>query len=327
MTERRAGSQVGGPTAGTAGARRDDDGVPWLLSGLPPFARTAMWRRTPGHRGDGRPDLLWRVTVVSVAITLLWSAIAWVVRATVGPEYSLLSHAMSAVLTSLLVVPMIALARRHLDQRPWSGLGLTGLSAGWRHLLLGMAVWLVPAGVGTALCVAFGWTEITMRASVPEALGFTALLVVLVLFYEAIPEELAFRGYLQRNLMTEMSPGGAVLVQAGLFCLFGSAVWAILGEQTIDVARSLILLAAGIVLGGIRVVSRNTWACVGFHLAFQVAAQLLLAPANGQFAVSDPLPLQLVAFGFLPFGLAVLLYQIFHPAPVNWRIPEPDRKP
>ncbi|CAM3751025.1 type II CAAX endopeptidase family protein [Nocardiopsis rhodophaea] len=326
MSERHAGPQAGGPSGGTGGARKDDDAGPWLW-GLPPFARTAMWRAAPGHPRDGRPDLVWRVAAVFVAITLLWTAIGWTVRATVGPDYSLLSHGLSAVLTSLLVIPMVVLARRHLDRRPWSGLGLTRLSAGWRHLLLGMAVWLVPAGFGTAVCVALGWTEITTRASPPEVLASTALLAVLVLFYEAIPEELAFRGYLQRNLLTEMSPGGAVLVQAGLFCLFGSVVWAILGEQTVDVARSLILLAAGIVLGCIRVVSRNTWACVGFHLAFQVAAQILLTPAHGQFAVSDPLPLQLVAFGFLPFGLAVLLYQIFHPAPVNWRMPEPDRKP
>ncbi|MBB6173804.1 hypothetical protein HNR23_003864 [Nocardiopsis mwathae] len=318
MSERRAAPRPGAPSGAADGAGAHS-GDPRLPEPPPPLSALSFGRP---------PDLVWRVAAVAVAATLLWPLVGWVVRTVTGPGYSLAGHALSAALVSLVAIPMVVLARRHLDRRPWSGLGLTPLREGWRHLLLGMAVWSVPAAVGTAVCVAFGWTRITLLTSVPEALLFIVVLAVLVLFYEALPEELVFRGYLQRNLMTAMRPGAAVLAQAVLFSLFGAVLWGVLGDEPIGLARFLVLLAVGIVLGCIRVVSGNTWACVGFHLSFQVAAQVLLATdAHGQFAVGDPLPLLLIAFAFLPCGLAVLLYQLAHPAPVNWRTPEPDREP
>ncbi|AUH40317.1 hypothetical protein CXR04_08720 [Streptomyces sp. CMB-StM0423] len=47
--------------------------------------------------------------------------------------------------------------------------------------------------------------------------GRGAMLLVLVFLYEALPEELVFRGYLQRNLHTELPAGQAVVVQGVLF--------------------------------------------------------------------------------------------------------------
>jgi hypothetical protein len=87
---------------------------------------------------DDRPNLFWRVAVVFLAVTLVWLFVAQGLGSFFGQAYSdRVGHAVRAVLASALVVPLIFLARRHLDRRPWEGLRLTSLRNGWRWLLFG----------------------------------------------------------------------------------------------------------------------------------------------------------------------------------------------
>ncbi|PWR05178.1 hypothetical protein DKT68_28275 [Micromonospora acroterricola] len=181
------------------------------MSGPPRVARATR---------DARPDLHWRVLIVFAGTVLVWLFLYH--GALLGRDYDRPTHVARAILTTLLVVPLVVAARRLLDRRPWSGLGLPSLRAGWRRLLLGMACWLVPAGLGFALCLGVGWVEISVRTCTADALRVAALLVVLVFLYEALPEELVFRGYLHRNLATRLPAWQAVVGQAALFTLFGS---------------------------------------------------------------------------------------------------------
>lgn len=174
-------------------------------------------------------------------------------------------------------------------------------------------------GIWTAL--ALGWVELAPRMAVPELVGHLALLAVLVLLYEALPEELIFRGYLYRNLNTVMAAWLATVTQAALFALFGTALWVLSNGWEVLGERVVLFFSMAIVLGCLRVVTGNVWACIGFHLVFQVTAQAVL---GGQlFEVrGDETGFMLALAG--PFVFGVLVAVLLSRRGGNWRERVPD---
>lgn len=256
--------------------------------------------------GVSRPALPWRVAIVFGATVLAWAYVFhW---APLSREYDRPTHAARAVLTTAITVPLVVLARRLMDRRPWAGLGLPWSDTARRHLLLGVACWTLPAAVGFAMCLGLGWARVSLRTSVAEAFAIAALLLVLVFLYEALPEELVFRGYLQRNLVTALPPWLSVLGQALLFVLAGFA----LGTAR-SPGRLVIFLAFGLLLGAFRVATGDIWAGIGFHMAFQAAAQLLVGE-GAVFEVEDGrAALELVGLG-LPFAFGWTALNVLHKA-------------
>ncbi|WP_433270333.1 lysostaphin resistance A-like protein [Micromonospora vinacea] len=265
---------------------------------------------------DSRLALRWRILIVFASTVLVWLFLYH--GALLGRDYDRPTHVARAILTTLLVVPLVVAARRLIDRRPWTGLGLPSLRTGWRRLLLGMACWLVPAAVGFALCLGFGWVEIRLRTSATDALGVAALLVALVFLYEALPEELVFRGYLQRNLATRLPAWQAVLGQALLFTLFGFLVGA---ATSLD--RVLLFFVFALLLGGYRVATGDIWAGIGFHVAFQTVAQLF-GDVGAVFDVTGSDVLGVVAMGAIPFALGWTAVERLHRNRLNWQEREPE---
>lgn len=176
----------------------------------------------------GRLGLFWRVVIVFLAVTLVWLFVVQVLGPLFGPAYSnRVGHVVRALLTSALVVSLMCLARRYLDRWcSWEGLRLTSVRPGWRWLLLGMAFWLVAAGFGLMVTLALGWVRTSFSAPGVGILLLILYLPLLVFFYEALPEELLFRGYFYRNLSARYARWIAVLAQAALFTLWGAAIGA-----------------------------------------------------------------------------------------------------
>lgn len=233
---------------------------------------------TRAHAGEERrPHVLFRVLLVMLAVCALWALLLpWVSGmlpddSQVGP-----SRWVTAVMTTVLVVPMIWLARRHLDRRPWRGLGMTGPRQGWWPFLVGVLAWVLPAFTGVALVTTLGRMEIVPLLPTGELVLSLVGLLCLVLLFEAVPEELIFRGYLFTNLNTVMSAWLTVVAQAVLFTLFGTALWVLAEGWDVLAERGPLFFGLAVVLGCLRVVTGNVWACVGFHLAFQSVAQAVL---------------------------------------------------
>ncbi|MFI7541893.1 lysostaphin resistance A-like protein [Actinoplanes sp. NPDC049599] len=246
-----------------------------------------------------RARLGWRVAIVFAAATLIWRLVDRVGDVLFGPGYERGRHVFSAVAVTALVVPMIVLAYRRLDRLPWAGLRRAAPGTALRLLLLGAAGYLVPAGVAVAALAAPGRLEIGLRAPAAGAVLSALALVLLVFLYEALPEELIFRGYLYRNLATALPRWGAVLGQAALFALFGLAVGA---ATTAD--RVVLFLGFAVVQGAVRAVTDTLWVPIGFHLAFQTAEQLV-GPSWDVFTVGDLALVQQVALGLVPLVLGV----------------------
>ncbi|MEV2274471.1 CPBP family intramembrane glutamic endopeptidase [Nocardiopsis sp. NPDC049922] len=269
-----------------------------------------------------RPHLLVRIAVVVAAAQLIWQVMAWLDDILFpGEELTTVNHVVNASVVFVLAVPMVWAARRYLDRRPWGGLGLTGAREGWRPFLVGAAAWGLPGGAAIAMCLAMGWSSIGAAVPWTDLVPGVALLAVLVLVFEAVPEELIFRGYLFRNLNTAMPAWLAVLAQAGLFALFGTTLWVLSEGWGVLAGRLPLFLVMGIVLGCVRVVTGNVWACVGFHLVFQTVAQTLLSSGDVEIQGVDAL----TATAFLaPFVFGVPTAMLLALRTGRWRRREPD---
>lgn len=263
-----------------------------------------MTDRSPEY--EGRPGPYWRVAIVVTAVIAVWMFVYHVPTVVLGSDYELRTHAALAVLLVVLTVPVVVLARRYLDRQPWEGIGLPSIRVGWRPMLFGMACWLIPAGLGFAWCLGLDWTNITVNVPLGELVLLIVARIVLVFLYEALPGELVFRGYVYQNLAARLPRWVAVGVQAALFALTGIVTGVGASPQ-----RVLIFFGFGIIVGIFRVVTGTIWAGIGFHLAFQTVAQLLVGPGPA-FTVDGIGTLQTIAFGLLPFSLGVALLETLY---------------
>lgn len=279
----------------------------------------------PVNLAQQRPHLAVRLTGVLVASLLIWLAMAWLTGNVFNAWPPNASHTASAMFVFATAVPMVLAARRFLDRRSRAGLGLTGLREGWRPFIVGAVAWLLP-GIAGLVVVSLGWVQITLVGSLTELAITVAMLVVLVSAFEAFPEELIMRGYIQRNLTAAMPPWLAVVVQTFLFTGFGSVLWMVTAGWEAAAEQAVVFLGMGIVLGCIRVMTGNLWACIGYHVAFQTAAQLLLGDRHAVIVMDGPGSLELVPFA-AAFAIGPAIVALLSPSDVNWRRREPDEVP
>ncbi len=263
-------------------------------------------------RGErSRTHLSWWAgpLIVVVAVAIWWRLIGDGLSAVTGSDYTRGLHIARAVAATAFTLPLLYIVRRHVDRRPWSwsDFGLAPLRTGWRPFLFGVACWTVPAGITTAVVLSLGWAHITVRGPLPGLIGTISLLTALVLLFEPIPEELAYRGYLLSALGERYSTWVAVVGQAVLFTLWGTVL---LGW--VDPDRVVLLFTFGTLLGALRVTTGSLWPCLGFHTAFQVGAQYLGGQRWGHTTVDDPDSALIgLAFVLVPFvSTAVLLWMI-----------------
>ncbi|WP_157743301.1 hypothetical protein [Micromonospora coriariae] len=80
---------------------------------------------------DARPALHRRVLIVFAGTVLVWLFVYH--GAPLGRDDGRPTHVARAILTTLLVVPLVVAARRLLDRRPWTGLGLPSPRTGGRR--------------------------------------------------------------------------------------------------------------------------------------------------------------------------------------------------
>ncbi|WMT90079.1 CPBP family intramembrane glutamic endopeptidase [Pelagibacterium sp. H642] len=250
-----------------------------------------------------RVGIVW---VTMIAIWLLLSALRDIIWGTGPAGYSLGGHVTSAILATLLAVPMVVMARLVLDGKSVASLGLDLSPTAFRNFIVGALAFLLPSALGFLIVLSTGWASITPTAPIGEIALFVPLLITLVFLYEALPEELAFRGYIQVNLQARLGYWGAIFAQAALFALWGAALWTVgTGAPALD--RLVLFFFIALVLGMVSGATGSVWTAIGLHVAFQTVAQLLLNAERGHFAVEGADMLQLIALGVVPFSLALMV--------------------
>lgn len=142
-------------------------------------------------------------------------------------------RATQAAITAAVVIPSIMILRRRLgeDSRPSKHrLPLTWM----RPAAIGASVGLGTATVTWLPAVWVGWIRVE-SISVPQLLIFLAVNTLIALLYEALPEELALRGYAWESLRQCFRPISAAAGVTTLFCLTN------IGISTVQTVSALLL--------------------------------------------------------------------------------------
>ena len=243
-----------------------------------------------------------RLAAGSLVACAVWLSVDALAAAIFGTDYSFGSHAFRAVATTVLVLASFALLLRWERTRP-ADYGVVGGAGAVRGFMLGLVGYLVPCLGATIVLLALNLASFQVPAAPLEAAGQGQLVLVLVVLYEAVPEELIFRGYLFRVLAERLSGWLTILVQALMFCAFGVIVGA---AGTVD--RILLFFVFAISLGYLRQITGTVFATIGFHAVFQLLAQWSLGEHWNTLTVVDPGGwYALVALGIVPFACAPAL--------------------
>ncbi len=246
-----------------------------------------LWRayRKPERVVEPLPVLPWVRAFLFLAGTLIVVAIAGAACAFVEalvlrfvPRSALTEGEATLLLSGLSESPVLIasayLCRRVLDLRPANTLGTPLVRAAWPHALLGGLVGLLgPAavlGLWAWLCpVRLGWNPDWPGAAAPLALALPLLIA-------AFSEEIAFRGYLQRNLAESWGPRGAVIVGS---LLFAGAHGANTGAGGLGIANVFLI---GLFLALTVLLTGRLWFALGFHFAWNYTLGLVLhLPVSG----------------------------------------------
>jgi len=239
-----------------------------------------------------------RIVVLLAGAAAIWIGLGAGMTALFGTDYTFAAHAIRAPLTFALVAGLLLLILGWERASP-EKYGLIPNRRTALFLALGAGAYLVPFVVTAVIVSSLGLASVRITGSLGEAILQLLAVVVLVLLYEAIPEELIFRGYIFAAVSNSLPKWATVLIQATLFCAFGFAIGA---ARTPD--RLLLFFIFSLSLGVVRAASGSVFATIGFHAAFQITTQPLLGPQWTAFALDDPERW----FSDLAFGLGPLLF-------------------
>jgi membrane protease YdiL (CAAX protease family) len=240
-----------------------------------------------------------RIAVVFVVTCALWILVGALATAFFGPEYSIGSHTFRAVATCILVLAALALVLRWEGTRP-SDYGVTVERELPRGLYIGAASYFVPFLMAGSVVLMLNLAQIEVSTDPLAVVGQGFVLLLLVLLYEAVPEELIFRGYFFRVLAERLPVWATVIGQALLFTAFGFVIGA---AVTFD--RALMFFLMSVSLGYVRQITGTVYATIGVHAVFQLLAQWLLGEQWAALGVTDPGQwFALVALGLAPIALA-----------------------
>lgn len=254
-------------------------------------------------------SIIGRVAILGAGAVLVWRCVLALPGDTAGPDTA--RHLLQGTLISAGVVVLLALLLR-LDRRGLPDVGMGPFPANARAFLLGVGLWALPALAGAAACVGLGWASISLESSVTAVLAALPPLALGVFLFEAFPEELILRGYVQGLVGRRYAAWVALLAQMLVFVLFAWAVGALYSTE-----QWMLIPGLALILGYARAVSGNVWCCIGIHLAWMTTAQLL-SPAHGHAVVQGMQTLQFIAFALLPSMTIGIVLPLLRPT-FDWR--------
>lgn len=236
-----------------------------------------------------------------------------------GPR---LREALPALVMSGIVLVGIWWMRTQRDRRSLQGLGLQSGARSAGYFAMGSGLILVPVILTVACTAVFGWATLTINDA--PGIGTTsAMAIATTLFYEALPEEILFRGYIYSTLNTSMRRWTAGLATSVLFVLvpvisvqiqqqlMGMDVQ-IGNASQVTAGYVITVFVFGSIQQYLRILTNSTWTCVGFHLVFVLSNRIVGIRDSAWIRLSDVVsegPLQMVFIGStLLIVVALLLY-------------------
>jgi uncharacterized protein len=269
---------------------------------------------------DRRLALPWRIVLAWLGFFGCLLIVGMAVQEMTSRLPDVLSHAAASVGIAASAVGLVWLLRRHVDRRPWSGIGLSLDRAAIPHLLFGIALAGIVSMIAAAATVQLGlaewsWSAGTTNDAASENLATGILLIALsTVLVQGFPEELVFRGYMYRNLGATL-PLWATVVSSSL--IFGS-MHIFSSEGATTVAEHLVYAGAatgfGLMLAACRTVSGTLWLGIGFHSGFDACNNRVTIVHHGAFV-----PAWLTVLVVLITGAACTIAVHQSRSPLDWR--------
>ncbi|MGH3674028.1 MAG: lysostaphin resistance A-like protein [Pseudonocardiaceae bacterium] len=269
---------------------------------------------------DRRPQLTWRILLAWLGFFGCVLVIGMSVHAATAWLPSTISHTAAGLGITAGALGLVFLLRRHVDRRPWSGIGLTLDRAAIPHLLFGVMLAVVVSAVAATATVKlgladWGWSTAATQKSTEQGLATTTIMIAIsTLLVQGFPEELVFRGYMFRNLGGAL-PLWATVASSSL--IFGSMhVFSNSGATTPGehVLYAVSATGFGLMLATCRTVSGTLWLGLGFHGGFDAFNGRFITVHQGAF-----MPAWLIVLGILIAGAAAIIALRQWRAPLDWR--------
>jgi membrane protease YdiL (CAAX protease family) len=249
-----------------------------------------------------------------------------------------LRYGIQALIMAGITVPGILILRLRIDRRSIAGLGLPGLKRSALWFALGSGIIIGPFLSLLILNSIFGWATMTLNTS-SAALSGLAAAVVTAFFFEALPEELAFRGYIYRNLSAKYQRWAAMLMTAGLFVLLPSLLVqvqryvlgmevSIGGADSLQIGYLITMAFFGLFTNYLRILSGTVWMSTGFHLFFLQMSRIFGMNDSALIKLSDitsetPMQITLIV-GILLIFAALIAYPFIVKRPLGLRKTDPE---
>ena len=171
-----------------------------------------------GFGAIGRAMLGWIVLCAGIGLAI---STARFITGLISAPPAAAAPLIQAVLVTALVVPAILALRSRLDRKSPAGLGLSRRMTA--PLLFGLLVGVVTGAATWLPALWMGWISVE-RVHYGTLVSFLLINACVLLLYEALPEELALRGYAWANVNSRWSPLIATLSVTALFVFSSSLI-------------------------------------------------------------------------------------------------------
>jgi len=270
-----------------------------------------------------------RIAAACALILMALSLVPWLSE-TVGGVNSAGVYLLRALAVSAVVVTGIWWLRTRRDGLSMVDLGIPGMPRALQEFGWGIGIVALPLAASSILGNSLGWVDMSLNMSW-SALGAIGVGAATVFLFEAVPEELVFRGYIYRNFSSRHRRWVAAVITTALFVLlplilvqiqsrvFGTEI-TIGGSSSITVGYLITLTIFGLFVQYLRILTGAIWTGIGFHLAF-VYMNRLVGPDPGnvlQFGeITNSMAMQITALGLV--GL-LLVFLVAYPWIVGRRL-------
>lgn len=241
---------------------------------------------------------------------------------------------LQAFIMSSIVLTSIVLLRKKWAQGSPASIGIGTFRDGFVKFLTGIGIIAIPIILSILATVLFGWGKV--QFNVGDGFFTTFMLGAMTTFlFEALPEELVFRGYIYAHLNGVYKRWISSLLTIALFVflpivlvyiqknLLGMEIY-VGGNSHITASYLIIMLLFGSFLQYVRIITGSIWTGVGFHLFF-VYLNHMIGPTSKsiiQFTeFTNETPVQLV-FGasLLVIFALLLLYPRISKRKIGWNV-------
>ncbi|MBG9942743.1 CPBP family intramembrane glutamic endopeptidase [Brevibacillus formosus] len=197
-------------------------------------------------------------------------------------------HGLQAILLTSIVVPSLYWLLKKSGHKSFHAIGLSSARRAVPQFMTGAGLVIILSGSGFAIAEWLDWIHIKEFHFSMQLLSTAMLNVVIAFFYEALPEELSFRGAVYSALGERFNRIAALFLQPVLFTLAPVAVTGLhhltgFEPAAISVDYIILLLTFGFILQLLRLVTDSLWTSIGFHLAYLFTTRFIVLQREARF--------------------------------------------